>query len=267
MGALDEGDGSTQATDGNRASSGKLGGAEHTGGTHNGCMRPRPLIFAGRPARQHDPTSCGAACLVVLRALGDPALARDLDAAPGAFSTAMSAQRDATAHAALGLLPWPRALGTPPWTAAREARFPGVRYVSRPLLSGSSHPATLRRALESAHRATLAGLPVPIYSGHFLLDRTPARSLPCPVVLPRHVVLALPASPARPAFRPDGASLLHVYEPGSGLVHPVSVDELAAAHRPEPRFARARAALGQWPQIGWILLPTRRPRRPGRIRR
>lgn len=233
-------------------------------------MMPRPLAFAGRPAVQHDPTSCGAACLVVLRALGDPDAARRLDGDPEAFAAAMSAQRADTARFALGPLPWPRALGTPPWTAAREASYPGVRFVSRPLLGGSRAPGRLRRALDAAHRATAAGLPVPLYSGHRLRDRLPgplARAgsrLPDPV-LPRHVVLALPAdgpAPApgveRPARDEAGEPLLHVYEPGAGLVHAVGLDELAGAHRPEWPYVRGRAALGGWTEIGWILLPTRR---------
>lgn len=230
-------------------------------------MRPRPLVFAGRPAVQHDPTSCGAACLVVLRAAGDPAVARALDADPEAFRDAMAAQRGDTARRALGPLPWPRALGTPPWTAAREASFPGVRYTSRPLLRGSGDAATLRRALAAAHRATAAGLPVPIYSGHRLLERlpAPARSLArrSGPVLPRHVVLALPADgPApgsgvdRPARDAAGQPVLHVYEPGAGRVHTVGPHEFAATASGETS-ARARAALGGWPEIGWILLPTR----------
>lgn len=70
------------------------------------------LRFAGAPARQVDPTSCGAACLVVLRALGDDEFAALLAADPAEFGRQQRRMRAATARRALGPLPWPRAFGT-----------------------------------------------------------------------------------------------------------------------------------------------------------
>ena len=71
--------------------------------------------------RQPDQRSCGAACLVVARMLLDPAYA---DLAARAFRPEVLGMHGRVtgpvdARGALQV-PWPRALGTPPWAVARQ---------------------------------------------------------------------------------------------------------------------------------------------------
>jgi hypothetical protein len=94
-------------------------------------------------------------------------------------------------------LPWPRALGTPPWGAKRELEYgaaaTGTLYdvVALRQLSG----AGLRSAFECLLDVVAEGEPGLLYVGN-------AR-------LPRHVVLVLPG---------DGDRVLDVYDPGTGRV-------------------------------------------------
>jgi hypothetical protein len=138
----------------------------------------------GPALRQPDRTSCGAACVVVARLLRRGA------SAPEAFGDLVLAEhrrlvgpRAATGRAQL---PWPPALGTPPWAVAGALQtVEGVRYRSR----------IARWSRGSAYDAVVAGVgahPVALYIGSS--------------VLPRHVVLAVSAS----------AEGLSVYDPASG---------------------------------------------------
>ncbi|WP_448071381.1 hypothetical protein [Georgenia yuyongxinii] len=230
-----------------------------------------PVTLGGAPARQSDQTTCGSTVLVMLAATGDRVLADWLEhgtlppglpphqvpaeipptaahapAAPGpAGVTARLAatQRHVkarTSAAALGPAPWPGALGTPPWTAAREARFPGVRYRSVPLADTTARGRAL---LTSVHGATLAGVPVPLYTGGDL-----GRGVTTAV--PRHVVLAVPP-PAAAAHRGHddaGRPVLHLYDPAGGRVYPVLLEELLDRAAPHP-------ALGGWSHVVWVVLP------------
>jgi hypothetical protein len=132
---------------------------------------------------QPDPRSCGPASLVVARALLDDAYAVSM-AAPEAFrDEVLALHRRVTGwRDARGRIqpPWPRALGTPPWAAARElAALTGTPYVVR------------FADFDRVAAATAAG-PVAVYVGSRWL--------------PRHVVLARDVA--------DGA--LRVYQPGVG---------------------------------------------------
>ena len=90
-------------------------------------------------------------------------------------------------------VPWPRAIGTPPWAVARELRLlTGVRYVVRPV--------RLRRRVWPHLQQVTAGRPAAVFVG----DR----------VLPRHVVLVTGVA--------DGRA--RTYEPASGLVVHVGRD-------------------------------------------
>jgi hypothetical protein len=203
-------------------------------------------------AKQTDPTTCGSAVLAMLAAAGDPALAywlvtgrllagyrpRELDGvgdAPGPsvrFGDLQEAiRRRSNARAVLGLLPWPGAFGTPPWGAARVARYPGVVY--RSALVDDSRATGLRTVVARAVRALDRGVPVPVYSGG-------DASTGLRTAVPRHVVLLT----GRTA---DG---LAVYEPSSGRVHRLVADDLAAPHGPV-------AALGGRSHVCWALLPVR----------
>lgn len=141
--------------------------------------------------------------------------------------------RRSTARALAGLLPWPRALGTPPWGAARLARFPGVAY--RSVLVDDTRTAEVGDLLARVDDALDRGVPVPLYSGGDTGGGLAA-------AVPRHVVLAV--------GRSDGG--YRVYEPGAGAVLGVSRETLRHPDGPV-------AALGHWTHLTWALLPV--PRR------
>ncbi|WP_341360387.1 hypothetical protein V5H98_04125 [Georgenia sp. M64] len=228
-----------------------------------------PVTLGGAPVRQVDPTTCGSAVLLMLAATGDPALAAWLEdgrlphgiaphrvppeipptlltgpLGPGAAARRIGAAqtriKERTSARAVGKLSWPASYGTPPWTAAREARFPGVRYHSRPLDDTSAQAAAL---LARAHAATVAGIPVPLYTGGDL-GAGPATAVP------RHVVLAVPPPPGPGrGYDEHGRPVLHLYEPSSARVYRLLVAELLG------RTERSRA-LGGWTHVAWVLLPT-----------
>lgn len=140
----------------------------------------------GPTLRQPDQTSCGAACVVVARLL------RSADAAP---TPQEFAQEVIDVHRRLvgtvdpsgrAQLPWPPALGTPPWAVARAlGAEEGVAYRTR--VARWSPSAAYATAVTS-----VATHPVAVYIGSALT--------------PRHVLLAVSA----------GADGLSVYDPASG---------------------------------------------------
>ncbi|HLV04317.1 MAG TPA: hypothetical protein VKY79_07065 [Actinomycetaceae bacterium] len=220
-------------------------GAQHADGL--------PVLLGGARARQTDGTTCGSAVLVMLAATGDPALAQWLETgslpagehppevpqepvtggAAARFAAAQRTVQAATSRRGLGPLPWPRALGTPPWTAARVARFPGVRYRVRPFDDASAQAPTLLGLVEAAIRR---GQPVPLYVGGDVRGGLSH-------AVPRHVVLAVPP--------PRGAGLpgtLQLYEPAAGSVFAVRTADLLARTEPHP-------ALGGWTHVVATLLP------------
>ena len=133
---------------------------------------------------------------------------------------------------ALGPFTWPQAIGTPPWTAAREARFRGLTFTHTAI--HDADVARTRAVLEVVTRAVALGIPVPLYTGGDV-----AQGLS--TAIPRHVVLAVPT-----AQRKDGE--LRIYEPSSGRIHAVALESLLARRRP-------LAALGQWKHLTWAVLP------------
>lgn len=180
-------------------------------------MATRFRLDVGEAApRQQSPTTCGSACLLVARMLLDPTFAEVLldgsgSGRPGHAAWPATAEADArfAAHERLvaartnalvaragGVqLPWPRALGTPPWGARAELQrtgaSPGGSYSVRWLrLRGTG-------VLERTYAALLAsvspGRPALLYVGNQWL--------------PRHVVLLVPGEPH-----------LLVYEPSAGRV-------------------------------------------------
>ena len=207
--------------------------------------RPRALTLPAAegvvaPARQVDERSCGPAVLAMLRLAGDPRRALEVSRWPEGAAPAFAAQQRAlhreTAHGVRGLPVWPAVLGTPPWGAARVARYGRVRYTHR-VVGGRTAPGVLAAALAAA----AAGVPVPLYTGGDL-----ARG--AATAVPRHVVLLT-------AVRGGLATL---YEPSSGRLHAVPRAELEAAvgsRRADVAGRVPEAALGGWPHVVWALLP------------
>ena len=154
-------------------------------------------LDAIRGLSQPDQRSCGPSSLVAAHMLLDPAYAATQN--PHAFADAVLAlHRQLTGASAFGRaqLPWPRALGTPPWAAARAmTEFSGIPYRTQIV-----RWATARTTSTRCRAAVTAGHPVPA------LRRRPW--------LPRHVVLAV-------APTADGVD---VYNPGRG-----TLDELERA--------------------------------------
>lgn len=129
--------------------------------------------------------------LVVHQMLRDPAYAERVADRFDDECLAMHARAtgpiDVTGRAQL---PWPRALGTPPWAvAAQLSGTTGVRH--RPL---AIRPGRRERALDRIRAAATAGNPVPLYVGSRWL--------------PRHVALAVRAV--------DDA--VEVFDPAAGAV-------------------------------------------------
>jgi hypothetical protein len=116
-------------------------------------------------------------------------------------------------------LPWPRALGTSPWGARNELRFGagahGARWQVQWFRLGSR--ARLERAYDHLVSAVGLGRPAVLYIGS--------------PTLPRHVVLALPAT---------GSDGLDVYEPSVGRV----------VGLPREAFVTRRLRLAGW-DVPW----------------
>ncbi|HMO10560.1 MAG TPA: hypothetical protein PKB06_03445, partial [Actinotalea sp.] len=126
---------------------------------------------------------------------------------------------------AVGPFPWPSSLGTPPWGAARAARYPGVRY--RAVMLDDSDAAHLGGVLAEMARWVGDGVPVPLYAGG---DSTGGWQ----AAMPRHVVLAVAAHERG----------LEVFEPSVGRLLPLAFDGTGP-----------RPALGGWSHLAWAVLP------------
>jgi hypothetical protein len=144
-------------------------------------------LDAIRGLAQPDQRTCGPSSLVAAHLRLDDAYR------PASFSTevlALHRMLTAPSFAGSAQLPWPRALGTPPWAAARAMQtFSGVPYRNEVVRFGSRSSA-----FASVVSAVTAGRPCPLYVGD--------------TWLPRHVVLAVATSA-------DG---VQVYNPGHGTV-------------------------------------------------
>jgi hypothetical protein len=154
------------------------------------------------PLVQPDRRSCGATVLVVARMITDPAYGEYIADAPSVRQRfreeVLAMHRRVTGPVDVRgrmQLPWPRALGTPPWAVANQLGDRRVRWIR--LRPGSGYDAILAATRE--HR------PVPVYVGN--------------TWLPRHVVLALGEAEGR----------LRCYEPAHGRL--VDVDRAAFTTR------------------------------------
>jgi hypothetical protein len=125
-------------------------------------------------------------------------------------------------------IPWPQAVGTPPWGAKRELEYGAARrgaaYAMRWVRLGSSD--ALRDVHSDLVRLVRHGLPALLYIGD--------------AWLPRHVTLVLPGTGR------VGDTGLDVYDPATG-----SVTELA-----RDRFASRSLEIAGW-NVPWITVQPR----------
>ena len=192
-------------------------------------LRERPDAF-----RQRSATTCGSSTVAMFRVLTDPAFAETVlhgsaDEVAGrwaALERSVQARTNRVLPAtprARPQVPWPTALGTPPW-GLRDAlddlgRDRGVRFGVLRVSGGD--PADVEQALGRVRATVARGIPVPLYVGSRLL--------------PRHVVLAVAAGP----------SWVDVYDPGTGRRH--RVERAALVH--------ARARISGWDRLWAAVVP------------
>lgn len=186
---------------------------------------------------QQSPVTCGSACLTVARMLVDPVFARwitrgegsRLDAPAGATEgerfaayehVVMARTNGLLAGGGRWNLPWPRALGTPPWGAKKELEHGASRRGAEYEVDVLREERRGRLRASHAHLVDVVsdGEPALLYVGNRLL--------------PRHVVLVLPD---------DGGDRLDVYDPGTGRVSVLTQDA----------FARRRLRLSGW-DVPWM---------------
>ena len=253
----------------------------------NSRLRVGRLTQAGQAITltQTDATTCGPTCLLAARLLLAPGeraavtgdLAQEMAASqPGwegkhllsVLSRHQVRLQRAMNVRGLGILPWPRALGSTPWSVARQmtgiasACTPGggrrrytVRWVSDHGPAWGSEVVSIREVLAG-------GLPVVLVTGGPLVLDTLAEgeptararlraSLARSPAVPRHYVLALPW---RSVEQDDpGEGCVHIYEPSSGSVRPLDLTAPRDPHRPGPR------ELGNWPRVIAVIAPENNP--------
>jgi len=154
-----------------------------------------------RGLTQPDQRSCGPSSLVAAHMLLDPAYAATQN--PKAFAgsvLALHRQLTAPSFGGRAQLPWPRALGTPPWAVAHAmSSYAGTPYRTRVVRWGKR-----AKDFDALHAAVTAGRPCPMYVGDGWL--------------PRHVVLAVAPT----------ASGVQVYNPARGTVGEVTREAFEA---------------------------------------
>jgi len=175
-------------------------------------------LDAVRGLAQPDQRSCGPSTLVAARILVDPLYAATMN--PRAFATEVLALHRQVTSVSGSRIPWPRALGTPPWAVARAmSTYAGVDYSTTVVLFRD------RSTLVTRMQAALsAGRPVPFYIGSRWM--------------PRHVVLAV-------AGLPDGVT---VYNPSHGTLVEMTASDFEASKL---------TTLGSWTKPWFVILPDR----------
>jgi hypothetical protein len=175
-------------------------------------------LDAIRGLSQPDQRSCGPSSLVAAHILLDPAYAATQN--PHAFAgSVLDLHRQLTAASAFGRaqLPWPRALGTPPWAVARAmGEFSDVHYGTTLV------PFHNRARLFDRLAGAVADRPAPFYVGDWI---------------PRHVVLAV-------APTDDG---VQVYNPAHGTLVEMKRSDFEA---------RKLTTFGRWTRPWFMVLPS-----------
>ena len=205
---------------------------------------------------QQSSVTCGSASLTVARMLVSPEFGQwvvdGIDPKGGPTDSRSEAQRFAEherevmsrtngIRAAGGKLnvPWPRALGTPPWGAEKELEFgaarPGAAYAMRLVRLGSSD--ALRDSHRDLVRLVREDLPALLYIGN--------------AWAPRHVTLVLPGGGGGGVGNGGGAGSgggggLDVYDPATGSVTELSLE----------RFASRALGIAGW-NVPWITVQPR----------
>lgn len=214
-------------------------------------MIPPPFRLASGDTGpvQQSSTTCGSACLTVARMLVDERFAEwvrtgagpdvlgvEGDSPRARFAAYEQVVQHRTNEFRIGdgelNLPWPRALGTPPWGARAELELGASRRGTSYAVEFVRHDGRTGLARDFAHLTEVVaeGEPGLLYVGN--------------VVLPRHIVLVLPGS------RPG---VVDVYDPGSGRV----------VTRRTTQFVRWRLALSGWDVPWFVVVPAGpRPARP-----
>ena len=249
----------------------------------NSRLRVGRLTQAGQAITltQTDGTTCGPTCLLATRLLLAPGervavtddLAHEMTAAPlgregKQLVSVLSRQQVRLQRAmnarGLGILPWPKALGSTPWSVARQMTdiastcTPGGGRRRYTVSWVSDHGPAWGSKVASIREALAGGLPVILVTGGPLvldagaegeptararlrsaLARTPA--------VPRHYVLALPWQVIEQDDFGEGSA--HIYEPSSGAVRPLDLTVPRDPHRPGPR------ELGGWPRVLTVIAP------------
>jgi hypothetical protein len=158
---------------------------------------------------QPDQSSCGATVLVVARMLGDPAYDALVEGGGAARfrSEVLAMHRRITGVADISgraQLPWPQALGTPPWAVARQ--LSGTRASDGSQATYTWHLARTNQAVSWDRLVAAAGR-----------GRVSAVYLGS-TWLPRHVTLVVAAA----------GGTLQVYDPARGQLVAVSRDSYVA---------------------------------------
>lgn len=220
-----------------------------------GARQEGPLTWLRVTPVQVDGTTCGAASMGMMLAIGDPfvtlwlALGRR-----GSWYLPVEAARAQTVHEdegvpletiaerwdalqrvlhekvtrhAVAMAPWPRAFGTPPWRIDNATRFAGLRFAGH--VVDDAEPAELEALVTHARAALADGIPVPMY-----VSGDSSRGMD--TAIPRHVVLLVAA---------DADDFL-VYEPSTGALH---------RWKPEVAGSRHLKAFGGWNRVAWVILP------------
>ncbi|MGZ8738624.1 MAG: hypothetical protein ACXWW7_15785 [Nocardioides sp.] len=169
--------------------------------------------------QQPDQRSCGATVLVVAQLLVDPSYARFVSSPEDFRTEVLAMHRRITSPSDVRgrlQLPWPRALGTPPWAIAHQLEgTTGVEHDIRLLLDDRE------TAYDDLVAATGRRHPVPLYVGSRWL--------------PRHVVLVLG----------EVEHALRVYEPSGGRLVDV----------PRAEFRAGTLDLAGWDTPWFSVLP------------
>ena len=253
----------------------------------NSRLRVGRLTQAGQAITltQTDGTTCGPTCLLAARLLLQPGertvvtedLAQEMTASPpgreGKQLVSVLSRHQVRIQRAmnirgLGVLPWPKALGSTPWSVARQM----TEIVRTCTLGGGRRRYTVRwvsdrgpawgSEVTSIREVLAGGLPVILVSGGPLVLDTLAEgeptararlraSLARTPAVPRHYVLALPWRTIGQEDPGEGSA--HVYEPSSGAVRPFDLTVPRDPHRPGPR------ELGNWPRVLAVIAPENNP--------